>query len=187
MRAACAADTALARSVALELATIRPDLHSLIGQASGIADLPAPSGLPDAALAFGGQAEPWLRGEPSPLIRPGKVLRVEGNVTRNGEPVSNHTKVLKVGDIIKTGGDGRIMFKAGAGVVAGIPPGSEVILVEMSSRWGQGKLQESKTLLEAKRGEAFLSVAKDAQDKAVAEVKTTKGTAKAGGQQAAKN
>jgi len=186
IREACTADTKLTRLIAMELTEIRPDLYSLIGQTSGITDLPAPSGLPDAAAAFGKNAEPWLRGEPSPLIRPGKVLRVEGKVTRNGEPVDNHTKVFAVGDTIKTAGDGRVMFKAGAGVIAGIPPGSEVVLLEMTSKWGKGILQESRTLLEAKKGDAYLSVAKEVEGKAVAEVKTPKGTAKAGGKLEAK-
>jgi hypothetical protein len=171
----------LTRLVAVELTEIRPDLYSLIGQTSGIADLPAPAGLPDAAVAFGKKAEPWLRGEPSPLIRPGKVLRVEGKVTRNGQSVESHIKVFAVGDIIKTAGDGRVMFKAGAGVVAEVPPGSEVILVDMSSDWSGGEFRGSKTLLEAKKGDAYLSVAKEVEGKVVAEVKTSKGTARASG------
>ena len=186
IREACAADAALTRLVATELIQIRPDLYSLIGQTSGIPDLPAPAGLPDAATAFGKKAEPWLRGEPSPLIRPGKIIRVDGKVTRNGEPVDRR-KLLKPGDIIKTGGDGEVIFKAGAGVLAGIPPGSEVLLVEMSSQWGGGELKQSRTLLEAKQGDAYLSVAKEVEGKVTAEVKTPKGTAKAGAKvQAAK-
>ena len=187
IREACMADPKLTRLVATELTEIRPDLFSLIGQTSGVTDLPAPSGLPDAALAFSKKAEPWLRGEPSPLIRPGKVLRVEGKVTCNGKPVDNHTKVFGVGDLIKTAGDGRVMFKAGAGVVAEVPPGSEVILVDMSSNWSGGELKGSKTFLEAKKGDAYLSVAKEVEGKVVAEVKTPKGIAKAGGKLEAKN
>jgi len=186
IREACTADVKLARLVAMELTEIRPDLYSLIGQTSGIADLPAPTGVPDAAVAFGKKAEPWLRGEPSPLVRPGKVLRVEGKVTCNGQSVDNHIKVFAVGDIIKTAGDGRVMFKAGVGVVAEVPPGSEVILVDMSSDWSGGEFRGSKTLLEAKKGDVYLSVAKEVEGKVVAEVKTPKGTAKAGGKLEAK-
>lgn len=185
IREACAADAALARTVAQEVSEIRPDLHSLIAQASGVADLPAPAALPDAALAFGGRAEPWLRGEPSPLIRPGKVLQVEGKVTRGGQPISR-TTVLQVGDTVVTGGDGRVMFKAAAGVVAEIPPGSEVVLLEMNSEWQKGELRKSKTLLEAKQGDAFVAVEKDLGDKAVAEVRTPRGIAKAAAKQEAK-
>ena len=185
IREACAADAGLKRLVAGELAEIRPDLHSLIGQASGIADLPPPAGLPDGALAFGKRAEPWLRGEPSPLIRPGKVLLVEGTVTVDGQKV-DRTTVLKQGQTVKTGGDGKLMFKAGAGVVAEIPSGSEVLLVEISSSWDKKQLKTSKTLLEAKQGDAFLAVAKDLETKVTAEVKTPKGTAKAGAKQEAK-
>lgn len=185
VKEACGAEPTLARAVAIELSEIRPDLFSLIGQASGIADLPAPSQLPAAAVAFGGRAEPWLRGEPSPLIRPGKVLQVEGKVTQNGAPVGR-TTVFQQGAIIKTGGDGRVMFKAGAGAVAEIPPGSEVVIVEMGSNWKKKQLQSSKTILEAKQGDAFLAVAKDLESKVTAEVKTPKGTAKAGARQEAK-
>jgi hypothetical protein len=185
IREACAADAALTRLVATELTQIRPDLYSLIGQTSGIADLPAPAGLPDAAVAFGKKAEPWLRGEPSPLIRPGKILQIEGKVTHNGK-TADRTTVFKPGETIKTAGDGRVMFKAGAGVVAEVPPGSEVLLVEMSSNWGGGEFKGSKTLLEAKKGDAYLSVAKEVEGKVTAEVKTPKGTAKAGAKLEAK-
>ena len=185
IREACTADATLTRLVAAELTEIRPDLFSLIGQTSGIADLPAPTGVPDAALAFGKKAEPWLRGEPSPLIRPGKILQIEGKVTHNGK-IADRTTVFKSGETIKTAGDGRVMFKAGAGVVAEIPPGSEVVLVEISSDWSGKTLQKSKTLLDAKKGDAYLSVAKDAEGKVIAEVKTPKGTARAGGKQEAK-
>jgi hypothetical protein len=78
------------------------------------------------------------------------------------------------------------MFKAGAGVVAEIPPGSEVVLVEISSDWSGKTLQKSKTLLDAKKGDAYLSVAKEVEGKVIAEVKTPKGTARAGGKQEAK-
>lgn len=185
VRESCQASPVLARAVAQELSEIRPDLHGLITQASGIPDLPPPAALPDAALAFGGRAEPWLRGEPSPLIRPGKVLQVEGRVTREGQPVSR-TSVFQVGDTVTTGGDGRVMFKAGAGVVAEIPPGSEVVLVEMSSDWQKGQFQKSKTLLQANKGDAYVAVEKDLGDKVVAEVRTPKGLAKAAGKQEAK-
>jgi len=185
VREACLAEGTLARVVAMELQEIRPDLDGLIRQASGLTDLPAPAALPDTALAFGNRAEPWLRGEPSPLIRPGKVLQIEGRVTREGQPVSR-TTVFQVGDTVITGGDGRVMFKAASGVVAEIPPGSEVVLLEMSSEWQKGEFRKSKTLLEAKKGDAYLAVEKDLGDKVVAEVKTPKGIAKAAGQQEAK-
>ena len=185
IREACAADAGLKRLVAEELVQIRPDLHSLIGQTSGIADLPLPAGLPDAAVAFGKRAEPWLRGEPSPLIRPGKVVLVEGTVTADDQKI-DRTTVLKQGQTVKTGGDGKLMFKAAAGVVAEIPSGSEVVLVEIGSTWDKKQLKTSKTVLDAKKGDAFLAVAKDLESKVTAEVKTPKGTAKAGAKQEAK-
>lgn len=57
-----------------------------------------------------------------------------------------------------------------------------MILVEMSSDWSAKTLQKSITLLEAKKGEAYLSVAKEVEGKVTAEVKTPKGTAKTGAQ-----
>lgn len=185
VREACQAEVSLARLVAQEVVQIRPDLHSLIRQASGIADLPVPTTLPDGALAFRGRAEPWLRGEPSPLVRPGKVLQIEGKVTHNGK-AADRTTVFQRGETIKTAGNGRVLFKAGAGVVAEVPPGSEVILTEMSSEWSGSELKKSKTLLEAKQGEAYLAVEKNLVGRVVAEVKTPKGTAKAGGKPEAK-
>ena len=184
-RDACGADPALQRLVAKEMSLIRPDLHGLIAKASGVIDLPEPAKMPDTALTFGSRAEPWLRGEPSPLIRPGKVIQIEGKVTLDGQPV-NRTTVFQPGDLIVTGDDGQVMFKAGAGVVAGIPPGSEVRVVEMTSDWSGGEFRKSKTLLEAKKGDAFLSVLKDVEDKVIAEVRTPQGVAKAGGKKEAK-
>jgi len=186
VREACGADAALARTVAKEILEIRPDLFGLIGGVSGINDLPPPPPMPDAALAFGKRAEPWLRGEPSPLIRPGKVLQIEGKVTQGDQPVKR-TTVLQQGEIVRTGGDGRVMFKAAAGVVAEIPPGSEVILLEMSSDWKGGEFRKSKTLLEAKKGDAFISVAKDLEDKVSAEVKSPKGLGKSSASPEVKN
>jgi hypothetical protein len=56
----------------------------------------------------------------------------------------------------------------------------------MSSDWSGKEFKKSKTFLEAKKGDAYLSVAKEIEGKVVAEVKTPKGTAKAGGQPGAK-
>ena len=185
IREACGADSSLARILAQEMAEIRPDLHAKICQISGFQDLPVSSRLPDGAIAFGTRAEPWLRGEPSPLIRPGKILRFEGKVTREGKPV-DRTTVFKQGEVIKTGPDGWVLFKASAGVVAEIPPNSEAVLTAMISDWSKGKLQMSKTFIEAKQGDAYLAIAKDLEAKVTTEVKTPKGTAKSGGKPEAK-
>jgi len=98
----------------------------------------------------------------------------------------SRTTVFKAGDKIITGGYGRVMFKAASGVVAEIPPGSEVVLQEKTSEWQKGELRKSKTLLEAKKGDAYVAVEKDLGDKVVAEVRTPKGIAKAAGQPEAK-
>jgi len=78
------------------------------------------------------------------------------------------------------------MFKSASGVVAEIPQGSEVVIQEMSSDWQKGEFRKSKTLLEAKKGDAYVAVEKDLGDKVVAEVRTPKGIAKAAGQPEAK-
>ena len=179
VREACGADASLAKAVARELAEIRPDLTGKIAQTTGIQDLPPPAQLPDGAIAFGARAEPWLRGEPSPLIRAGKILQLQGKVTQGDKPV-DRTTVLKQGMIIKTGPDGRVLFKASAGVVGEIPPNSEAVLSEMISNWSKGQLQKSKTFIEAKSGDAYLAVAKDLESKVVTEIKTPKGIAKSG-------
>jgi len=175
----CQADSKLSRSIATEAVEIRPDLHSLIAQAAGISDLPAPANFETDTSGFMKRATPWLRGEPSPTSATGKVLKVEGKCTYAGGLPLARSMILKTGETVKTGGDGRVLFVAAPGVIAEIQPGSEVRLVEMKSRFDQGKLLESKTILDASQGRAFLSIAKDLGDKVQAEVRTPTGTAKA--------
>lgn len=179
VREACGADPAFAKIVAQEISEIRPDLFGLIVEASGCKDLPPPPPMPGAQLAFGKRAEPWLRGEPSPLIRPGKVLQIEGKVMQGEEPVKRST-VLQLGELIRTGGDGRVLFKGSAGVVAEIPPGSEVVILEMTADWKGREFRKSKTLLEVKKGDAFLSVVKELEGKVMAEVRSPRGLASNG-------
>lgn len=179
LQEACQADPKLTRRIAMESVEIRPDLHGLISKISGIADLPMPADFNADTAAFMKRATPWLRGEPSPTSSTGKVLKVEGKVTHAaGLPVTR-SMILKAGETVKTGGDGRVLFVAAPGVIAEIQPGSEVKLVEMKSRFDKGKLLESKTILDAPQGRAFLSIAKDLGDKVAAEIRTPKGTAKA--------
>ncbi len=179
LREACEAEPKLARKIALEAVEIRPDLHGLIAKISGVADLPAPADFNADTAAFMKRATPWLRGEPSPTSATGKVLQVEGKVTHAGGLPVMRSMILKAGETVKTGGDGRVLFVAAPGVIAEIQPGSEVNLVEMKSRFDKGKLLESKTILDAPQGRAFLSIAKDLGDKVEAEIRTPKGTAKA--------
>jgi len=178
LRSACTADPALARVVAQEAVEIRPDLHGLIVATSGVADLPAPFNFQSETQSFQKRAEPWLRGEPSLTSLTGKVFQVDGRVTyADGLPVTR-SMVLKSGEIIKTGGDGRLLFLAAPGTVAEIPPGSEVRLVEMKGRFQDGQIVESKAILDARQGRAFCSIVSGYGAKIQAEVRTPKGVAR---------
>jgi len=94
----------------------------------------------------------------------------------NGLAVTR-SMILKVGEVVKTGGDGRVLFVAAPGVIAEIQPGSEVRLVEMRGKFSDGTLLESKTILDASQGQAFVSIAQGLGDKVEAEVRNPQGVA----------
>ena len=179
IQTACDAERKLARKVALEAVELRPDLHGLIAKASGIADLPVPLDLESDVEKFVKKAAPWVKGEPSPMSSTGKVLKVEGKVTYANGLAVTRSMILKVGEVVKTGGDGRVLFVAAPGVIAEIQPGSEVRLVEMKGKFSEGTLLESKAVLDASQGRAFLSIAQGLGDKVQAEVRNPQGVAQA--------
>ena len=179
IQTACDAERRLARKVAMEAVELRPDLHGLIAKASGIADLPAPLNLESDVEKFVKKAAPWVKGQPSPMSSAGKVLKVEGKVTYANGLAVTRSMILKVGEVVKTGGDGRVLFVAAPGVIAEIQPGSEVRLVEMRGKFSDGTLLESKTVLDASQGQAFVSIAQGLGDKVEAEVRNPQGVAQA--------
>jgi hypothetical protein len=179
IQTACDAEKKLARKVAMEAVEVRPDLHGLIAKASGIADLPVPLNLDADVEKFVKKAAPWVKGQPSPTSLAGKVLKVEGNVTHANGLAVTRSMILKVGEVVKTAGDGRVLFVAGPGVIAEIQPGSEVRLVEMKGKFSDGTLLESKTVLDASQGRAFVSIAQGLGDKVEAEVRNPQGVAQA--------
>jgi len=179
IQTACDAERRLARKVAMEAVELRPDLHGLITKASGIADLPAPLNLESDVEKFVKKAAPWVKGQPSPMSSAGKVLKVEGKVTYANGLAVTRSMILKVGEVVKTAGDGRVLFVAAPGVIAEIQPGSEVRLVEMKGKFSDGTLLESKTVLDASQGRAFVSIAQGLGDKVEAEVRNPEGVAQA--------
>ena len=179
IQTACDAERKLARKVAMEAVELRPDLHGLIAKSSGIADLPVPLDLESDVEKFVKKAAPWVKGEPSPMSSTGKVLKVEGKVTHANGLAVTRSMILKVGEVVKTGGDGRVLFVASPGVIAEIQPGSEVRLVEMKGKFSEGTLLESKAILDASQGRAFLSIAQGLGDKVQAEVRNPQGVAQA--------
>jgi hypothetical protein len=179
IQTACDAERRLARKVAMEAVELRPDLHGLITKASGIADLPVPLNLESDVEKFVKKAAPWVKGQPSPMSSAGKVLKVEGKVTYANGLAVTRSMILKVGEVVKTGGDGRVLFVAAPGVIAEIQPGSEVRLVEMRGKFSDGTLLESKTVLDASQGQAFVSIAQGLGDKVEAEVRNPQGVAQA--------
>ncbi len=179
IQTACDAERKLARKVAMEAVEVRPDLHGLIAKASGIADLPLPLDLESDVEKFVKKAAPWVKGEPSPMSSTGKVLKVEGKATYANGLAVTRSMILKVGEVVKTAGDGRVLFVAAPGVIAEIQPGSEVRLVEMKGKFSDGTLLESKTVLDASQGRAFVSIAQGLGDKVEAEVRNPQGVAQA--------
>jgi hypothetical protein len=178
IQATCSADPASARNVALNLLEIRPDLRDLIAKASGIADLPQGVRAGGEAEAFAKRVEPWLRAEPSPTSCVGRVLWLEGKASYADGLSVKRGMVLKQGETIQTGGDGRVILVASPGVIAEIQPGSAVKLVEMNSQFQSGKLVSSKAVLDASQGKALVSIASGLGDKVQAELRTPEGVTK---------
>lgn len=178
IQSACSADPAGSRKIALNLLEIRPDLRDLIAKSSGIADLPLNAGPGGETGSFAQRVYPWLRAEPSPTSCVGRVVWLEGKATyADGLPVKRGM-VLKPGETVKTGGDGRIILVVSPGIVAEVQPGSAVQLVEMTSEFKSGKLVSSKAVLDATQGKALISIASGLGDKVQAELRTPSGVTK---------
>lgn len=175
IQSTCSADSSSARNLALNLLEIRPDLRDLIAKASGISDLPQAAGSGGEAQAFAKRVEPWLRAEPSPTSCVGRVVWLDGKATYADGLAIQRGMILKQGETIKTGGDGRVILVASPGVIAEIQPGSTVRLVEMSSQFKAGKLINSKAVLDAPQGKALISIASGLGEKVKAELRTPQG------------
>lgn len=179
VRLSCSSDAALSRKIAMDLVEIRPDLRDLIAQASGIADLPKAESSGKEAEAFAKRVQPWLRAEPSPTSCMGRVLWIDGKATYADGLELKRSMVLKAGETIKTGGDGRVILVVAPGVIAEIQPGSTVQLVEMVGRFNGGKLISAKAILDAPQGNALISIAGGYGEKVEAELRTPQGAKRA--------
>jgi len=179
LRAASAADRAFARDVALSALEIRPDLRDLIGQATGVGDLPAVAGSADDAEAFARRIQPWLRAEPGPTSCVGRILWMEGKATYADGLELKRGMALKEGDTIKTGGNGRVVLLAAPGVVAEVQPGTTVRLVEMTGVFQASRLTRASAILDVSQGKTFLSIAGGMGDTIQAELRTPQGISRA--------
>jgi len=179
LKTACASDPSQARAIAVNALEIRPDLRDLIGQASGVTNLPQVAGVSGEAEAFSKRVYPWLRAEPSPTSCVGRVLWLEGKATFSGGQELKRGMILQQGETIQTAGDGRVILVAAPGVIAEVQPGSSVQLVEMTGKFHGGKLESAKAVLDATKGKTLISIAEGLGTKVQAELRTPQGVTRA--------
>ena len=177
VKSVCEASPKLARISAAAMSQIRPELYEAINRASGILDLPHPSkGLNVETASFAQRAKPWLRAEPSPISAPGKVLIVDGNVTDGtGLPIKR-SQVLKVGQVIKTPDNGRLLMIGAPGVLVEVEAGSEVRITGQKKVFDDNVLVQSGFSVETVKGQVNCAVVEGYGSKIKAEVKSSAGT-----------
>ena len=168
----------LKEKLATQAIVIRPELFSQIQSITGMTDLkaPAPSGF--HSLQFSKRAAGWLKGEPSPLSREGKVLKVVGNATFEGQPIKRGQN-LPQGAKIQTGPLSQVMFLPVPGVIAEVQQNSEIIFEKTSDRFEKGVLQQARAQLKTVQGDVHFAIADGFGDKIQVEVSTPQGVLKA--------
>jgi len=167
----------LKEKLATQAIVIRPELAGSIQSITGLADLkaPVPSGF--HSLQFSKRAAGWLKGEPSPLSREGKVLKVVGSATFQGQPIKRGQN-LPQGAKIQTGPLSQVMFLPVPGVIAEVQENSEIIFEKTSDRFEKGVLQQARTQLKTVRGDVHFAIADGFGDKIQVEVSTPQGVLK---------
>ncbi|NCU99489.1 MAG: hypothetical protein EBV62_12015, partial [Betaproteobacteria bacterium] len=141
----------LKEKLATQALGIRPELLASIQSISGLTGLQAPTPSGFHSIQFSKRAAGWLNGEPSPLSREGKVLKVVG----------------------------KLMFLPVPGVIAEVQENSEIVFVETSDRFEKGILQQARTQLKTVKGDVHFAIADGFGDKIQVEVSTPKGVLKA--------
>lgn len=179
LRSACAAEAAFTKEIALSAFEIRQDLRDLIAQATGVADLPPAAAPAGEAESFARRIQPWLRAEPGPTSCVGRILWLEGKATYADGLELKRGMVLKEGETIKTGGDGKVVLLAAPGVVAEVQPGTTVRLVEMTGEFQASRLTRANAILDVSQGKALLSIAGGMGDTIQAELRTPQGISRA--------
>jgi len=168
----------LKEKLATQALGIRPELLASIQSISGLTGLQAPTPSGFHSIQFSKRAAGWLSGEPSPLSREGKILKVVGNATFLGQPIKRG-QTLPKGANIQTGPMSQLMFLPVPGVIAEVQENSEIIFVETSDRFEKGILQQARTQLKTVKGDVHFAIADGFGDKIQVEVSTPKGVLKA--------
>jgi hypothetical protein len=144
-----------------------------------MADLKAPSPSGFHSLQFSKRAAGWLQGEPSPLSKDGKVLKVVGIATFEGKPIKRGQTLPTGASSIKTGPLSQVMFLPVPGVIAEVQENSEIVFEQTSDRFEKGILQSAQTRLKTVSGDVHFAIADGFGDKIRVEVSTPKGLLKA--------
>jgi len=168
----------LKEKLATQAIGIRPELLGQIKGITGITDLQPPTPAAFHSLQFSKRASGWLRGEPSPLSKEGKVLKVVGSATYEGRPIKRG-QTLPKGAIIKTGPLSQVMFLPTPGMIAEVQENSEIVFEETSDRFEKGILQQALAKLKTVRGDVHFAIADGFGDKIRVEVSTPQGLLKA--------
>lgn len=168
----------LKEKLATQAVGIRPELLGQIQKITGLAELKAPSPSGFHSLQFSKRAAGWLQGEPSPLSKDGKVLKVVGIATFEGKPIKRG-QTLPTGALIKTGPLSQVMFLPVPGVIAEVQENSEIVFEQTSDRFEKGILQSAQTRLKTVSGDVHFAIADGFGDKIRVEVSTPKGLLKA--------
>lgn len=168
----------LKETIASQLVGIRPDLLADIQRITGMENLKAPAATNSIAGQFIKRAAGWLQGEPSPFSKAGKVLRVVGSATVDGQPIrlGQH---LPVGASIKTEARSRVLFLPATGVLAEVQENSDIFFENSSIQFEKGILQKAVAKLKTIQGDVHFAVADGFGEKIQLEVSTPKGLMKA--------
>ena len=167
----------LKEKLATQAIVIRPELLGQIQKITGLAELKAPPPSGFHSIQFSKRAAGWLQGEPSPISKDGKVLKVVGSATFGGQPIKRGQNLPK-GATIKTGPLSQVMFLPVPGVIAEVQQNSEIVFEESSDRFEKGILQSAQTRLKTVSGDVHFAIADGFGDKIRVEVSTPKGLLK---------
>ena len=168
----------LKETIASESVGIRPDLLADIQRITGMENLKAPTSASSVAAQFIKRSGAWLQGEPSPFSKAGKVLRVVGSATANGQPIKLGQN-LPVGASIKTEARSLVLFLPATGVLAEVQENSDIFFENSSIQFEKGILQKAVAKLKTIQGDVHFAVADGFGEKIQLEVSTPKGLMKA--------
>lgn len=168
----------LKEKLAVQSIGIRPELLPQIQNVTGLTDLQGGQIGGFHATHFSKRAAAWLQGEPSPLSKDGKVLKVTGTATCQGQPIKLG-QILSEGAVIQTGPQSQVMFLPTPGVIAEVQQNSEIIYEKGTEQFAQGILQQALASLKTVSGDVHFAIADGFGDKIRLEISTPKGLLKA--------